>query len=143
MRPRSCRDTFTSGGAPPWRALPTWTSPATVIVWASRLAYDPVPSVIAFTQPPMSAYTLTLLPSLVSGLPITWQCQVSASAADRYVPQELPRLSFGDSKQTGRCERPFVFASFRSRCGPPARPVCAEAESQHVERGRQGDHGRN
>ncbi len=83
-------DTFTSGGATAMASINNaWTSPVTVIVSGVTVSgTSPYPVVIAFTAAtPMSAYTLTLLPSLVSGLPITWQCQVSASAADRYVPQ--------------------------------------------------------
>jgi type IV pilus assembly protein PilA len=39
--------------------------------------------------PPMgtAGYTIKLSPNLVTGNPITWICQVSNSAADRYVPQ--------------------------------------------------------
>jgi type IV pilus assembly protein PilA len=84
-------DTFTSGGSAAmasignaWIAASTATPNVTSVTVA---ATGQVVVVFAAPTGPMSGQSLTMVPSLVNGSPVTWTCSVNSSANDRYVPQ--------------------------------------------------------
>jgi len=82
-------DTFTTGGSTAMASIVSaWTSPSTSLV--SSIAIAASTGVITITYnmaaAAMNGQTVTLVPSLVDGQPITWQCQVGSSTNDRYVP---------------------------------------------------------
>jgi len=83
-------DTWTSGGATGMASVTNaWTPPSTAIVTSIGVAASTGVVTITYNAGAgaMSGATLTLTPSLVSGQPVTWLCQVGASTNDRYVPQ--------------------------------------------------------
>jgi type IV pilus assembly protein PilA len=89
-------DTFTSGGATAMASIATgWTTPTTTIVTSVLpVATTGVINILyAAGAGPMSGHTISLVPSLVAGNPITWTCGtgatgVAAASADyRYLPQ--------------------------------------------------------
>jgi type IV pilus assembly protein PilA len=83
-------DTFTSGGAGAMASITSaWSVQSTGIVASVTVnGTSPFPVVINYTaaMSPMTG-TITLLPNLTPGSPVTWQCQVSSATLDRYVPQ--------------------------------------------------------
>jgi type IV pilus assembly protein PilA len=81
-------DTFTTGSWAAMASIPSaWASPSTTIVSSIGIAAT---GVITITYnagaDAMNGQTLTLVPSLVDGQAVIWQCQVGNSANDRYVP---------------------------------------------------------
>jgi len=88
-------DTFTSGGTPAMANIATgWVNPATSIVTSvTPLTTGIINILYATGAGPMSGQTISLVPSLNAGNPITWTCGtgaagVSATAANyRYLPQ--------------------------------------------------------
>jgi len=80
-------DQWTSASSMP-AALTGYTFTATSLVSNITVASGLITITYDATGiPPMSGTTLKLSPTLATGAPITWVCQVSASTADRYVPQ--------------------------------------------------------
>ena len=84
-------DTFTSGGSAAmasigsaWNAASTTTNNVTSVTVA---ATGNVVITYAAGAGPMSGGTVSLVPNLVVGSPITWTCSVNSAANDRYVPQ--------------------------------------------------------
>jgi type IV pilus assembly protein PilA len=83
-------DTFTSGGTAAMASISSaWSVQSTSIVaGVSVSGTTPYQVTITYTaaMSPMTG-TISLIPSLSPGSPVTWTCQVSAPAMDRYVPQ--------------------------------------------------------
>jgi len=82
-------DTFTSGGSVAMASIANaYSSPTTLIVSGiSVAATGNIVVTYAAGAGPMSTQTLTLVPNLATGAPITWTCSVVNSGYDRYVPQ--------------------------------------------------------
>jgi len=82
-------DTFTSGGLTGIASISSaWSSQSTAIVSGITVSgSSPYAVVINYTTITPMAGSVSLVPSLVSGAPITWTCSVSAAGYDRYVPQ--------------------------------------------------------
>ena len=84
-------DTFTSGGSAAmasigsaWNAASTSTSNVTSVTVA---ATGNVVITYAAGTGPMATHSVTLIPTLSVGNPVTWVCQVDSATNDRYVPQ--------------------------------------------------------
>jgi type IV pilus assembly protein PilA len=81
-------DTFTSGGSTAMASVSSaWSSQSTAIVSGITVTATTGLITIAYTNATPMGGTIILSPNLVSGSPVTWTCQVSAAAYDRYVPQ--------------------------------------------------------
>ena len=81
-------DTFTTSSSTGMASIASaWTSPSTSLVSSIAIAST---GVITITYnaaaAAMSGQTVQLVPSLVDGQPIVWQCQVASSTNDRFVP---------------------------------------------------------
>jgi type IV pilus assembly protein PilA len=81
-------DSWSSSPSFPLTALPPSLSDPTGGV--QTVAGDPNSGHITVTfgsaAAAMNGHTVTLIPSLTSGQPITWTCQVDSAAYDRFVP---------------------------------------------------------
>ncbi len=89
-------DTFTSGGSAAMASVATgWTAPSTAIVSAvTPLATTGIINILyASGAGPMAGQTISLVPALSDGQPITWTCGTGAAGVSatttlyRYLPQ--------------------------------------------------------
>jgi type IV pilus assembly protein PilA len=85
-------DTFTSGGSAGMASIGSaWNAASTTTVNVTSVAITAATGAVVITYAagagPMSNQTVTLVPNLVVGSPITWTCSVNSSTNDRYVPQ--------------------------------------------------------
>jgi type IV pilus assembly protein PilA len=82
-------DSWSSNPAYPLSALPpSMTNPS---INVQTVTGDPSTGYITVTfgsgAAAMSGHTVTLMPNLAAGQPVTWVCQVESATYDRYVPQ--------------------------------------------------------
>jgi type IV pilus assembly protein PilA len=84
-------DTFTSGGSAGMASIGSaWNPASTTTPNVTSVTVAATGNVVvnyAAGTGPMSGQTITLVPNLVVGSPITWTCSVNATTNDRYVPQ--------------------------------------------------------
>jgi type IV pilus assembly protein PilA len=84
-------DTFTSGGSVGMVSITSaWNPASTTTVNVTSVTVATTGNVVityAAGAGPMSGQTVTLVPNLVVGSPITWVCTVNSATNDRYVPQ--------------------------------------------------------